>query len=88
MLVVSQLANLFSDLKYSETPAVTPSIDLAKLALVTSRDEEEDEAEKGGSDSSNDTDATLVDDDFGSAIPASEAPPPLVSPTLTVLAEK
>jgi ubiquitin carboxyl-terminal hydrolase 25/28 len=41
---------------------------------VTSRDEEEDEAVTGGSESSNDTDATLVDDDFGSAIPASEPP--------------
>jgi ubiquitin carboxyl-terminal hydrolase 25 len=29
---------------------------------VTSRDEEEDEVDKGGTDSSNDTDATLVDD--------------------------
>lgn len=34
-------------------------MDLAKLALVTSRDEEEDEV---GTDSSNDTDATLVED--------------------------
>ncbi len=35
---------------------------MAKLALVTSRDEEEDEIDKGGTDSSNDTDATLVED--------------------------
>jgi len=41
---------------------VTPTVELAKLALVTSRDEEEDEIDKGGTDSSNDTDATLVDD--------------------------
>jgi hypothetical protein len=41
---------------------VTPTIELAKLGLVTSRDEEENEADKGGKDSSNDTDATLADD--------------------------
>lgn len=35
---------------------------MAKLALVTSRDEEEDEIDKGGTESSNDTDATLVED--------------------------
>ena len=46
---------------------MTPTIELAKLALVTSRDEEEDEIDKGGTDSSNDTDATLVDD--GTAVP-------------------
>ena len=49
-------------MEYCDTPAVTPTIELAKLALVTSRDEEEDEFDKGGTDSSNDTDATLVDD--------------------------
>ncbi|GLB43607.1 putative peptidase C19 family protein [Lyophyllum shimeji] len=59
---INHLAELFFNLEYAETPAVTPSIDLAKLALVTSRDEEEDEADKGGTDSSNDTDATLVED--------------------------
>ncbi|KAF8079191.1 hypothetical protein FPV67DRAFT_101469 [Lyophyllum atratum] len=59
---INQLAELFFNLEYAEAAAVTPSIDLAKLALVTSRDEEEDEADKGGTDSSNDTDATLVDD--------------------------
>jgi ubiquitin carboxyl-terminal hydrolase 25 len=61
-IVISQLADLFQQLEFSETPAITPTIELAKLALVTSRDEEEDEADKGGTDSSNDTDATLVDD--------------------------
>ncbi|KAK7464469.1 ubiquitin-specific protease ubp2 [Stygiomarasmius scandens] len=59
---VSQLATLFHKLEYSETPAVTPEIELAKLALVTSKDEEDDEMDKGGTDSSNDTDATLVED--------------------------
>lgn len=37
-------------------------MDLAKLALVTSRDEEDDEADRGCTDSSNDTDATLVEE--------------------------
>lgn len=55
-------------MEVSTSAAVTPSIDLAKLALVTSRDEEEDDAvnsdaDKGGSESSNDTDATLVNGD-------------------------
>lgn len=59
---VSQLADLFWQLQYCENQAVTPTIDLAKLALVTSRDEEEEEADRGGTDSSNDTDATLVED--------------------------
>lgn len=53
---------------------MTPTIDLAKLALVTSRDEEEDEADKCGTDSSNDTDATLVDD-VPSRLPVSETGP-------------
>jgi ubiquitin carboxyl-terminal hydrolase 25/28 len=60
--VINQLAELFLNLEYCEAAAVTPTIELAKLALVTSRDEEEDEVDKGGTDSSNDTDATLVDD--------------------------
>ncbi|KAG6331492.1 hypothetical protein ID866_7597 [Astraeus odoratus] len=59
---VSQLADLFWQLEYCEDAAVTPTMDLAKLALVTSRDEEDDEADRGGTDSSNDTDATLVED--------------------------
>ncbi|KAJ6520185.1 hypothetical protein C8R45DRAFT_808330 [Mycena sanguinolenta] len=58
---ITLLASLFWDLEYCEDPAVTPAIELAKLALVTSKDEEEDE-DKGGTDSSNDTDATLVED--------------------------
>lgn len=60
--VVSQLANLFWSLEYAEEVSVTPTMDLAKLALVTSRDEEDEEAESRGTDSSNDTDATLVED--------------------------
>lgn len=60
--VVSQLADLFCNLEHSEDASVTPTMDLAKLALVTSRDEEDEEAESRGTDSSNDTDATLVED--------------------------
>ncbi|KAF8628269.1 hypothetical protein AX15_004037 [Amanita polypyramis BW_CC] len=59
---IHQLAELFFNLEYCETAAVTPTIELAKLALVTSRDEEDDETDRGGTDSSNDTEATLVDD--------------------------
>ena len=61
-LVVAQLADLFWNLEYCEDPAVKPSIELAKLALVTSKDEEEEEGDKAGTDSSNDTDVTLVED--------------------------
>ena len=60
--VVTQLANLFWNLEYCEDPAVKPTIELAKLALVTSKDEEEEEVDKAGTDSSNDTDVTLVED--------------------------
>ncbi|KAI6102677.1 hypothetical protein EDD16DRAFT_1696584 [Pisolithus croceorrhizus] len=59
---IGQLADLFWQLEYCDSVAVTPTMDLAKLALVTPRDEEDDEADKGGTDSSNDTDATLVED--------------------------
>ncbi|KAJ6463744.1 hypothetical protein DFH09DRAFT_1226880 [Mycena vulgaris] len=75
---ITLLASLFWDLEYCEAAAVTPNLELAKLALVTSKDEEEDE-DKGGTDSSNDTDATLVED--GPArIPASDQLP-VSSPT-------
>lgn len=67
--VVSQLADLFWQLEYHQTASITPTIELAKLALVTSRDEEDDEVDRGGTASSNDTDATLVED----------APPRLVT---------
>lgn len=60
--VVTQLADLFWNLECCEEPAVKPTIELAKLALVTSKDEEEEEGDKAGTDSSNDTDVTLVED--------------------------
>lgn len=62
ILVVHQLADLFRNLEYSEQTAVTPTLDLAKLALVTTQDEEEDDQGGAGTDASNDTDATLVED--------------------------
>jgi ubiquitin carboxyl-terminal hydrolase 25 len=57
-------------MEYAEAASITPTIELAKLALVTSKDEEEDEADKNGTVSSNDTDATLVDDP-SSIVPSS-----------------
>jgi ubiquitin carboxyl-terminal hydrolase 25/28 len=61
--VTLQLAGLFKDLETSTDSAVTPSLELAKLALVTSKDEDEDiETGKTGTDSSNSTDATLVEE--------------------------
>lgn len=78
--VINQLAELFFHLEYCEAPAVTPTIELAKLALVTSRDEEEEDVDKSGTDSSNDTDATLVED-APSRVPLLEtSPPPSHSP--------
>lgn len=61
---VAALANLFWELECSGQPAVTPELELAKLALVTSKDEEEDEQGRNdvATDSSASTDATLVDE--------------------------
>ncbi|KAK7063918.1 USP domain-containing protein [Favolaschia claudopus] len=71
LAVITLLASLFWELEYCEQPAVTPALELAKLALVTSKDEEDDE-DKGGTDTSNDTDATLVED--GPTRPAVSSP--------------
>jgi ubiquitin carboxyl-terminal hydrolase 25/28 len=59
--VVSELAELFWHLEHADLASVTPTMELAKLALVTSKDEEDD-SEQTATDSSNDTDATLVED--------------------------
>ncbi|KAF5383997.1 hypothetical protein D9757_006974 [Collybiopsis confluens] len=81
---VSHLANLFHSMEFADNPAVTPSIELAKLALLTSKDEEDDDVSidsngsngKTGTDASNDTDATLVEDGLGApslaSLPKSE----------------
>jgi ubiquitin carboxyl-terminal hydrolase 25 len=66
-------------LEYSEEAAVTPTLDLAKLALVTTQDEEEDDQGGAGTDASNDTDATLVEDGPVRA-PERSSPSPIRSP--------
>ncbi|KAH9973357.1 hypothetical protein BGW80DRAFT_1171982 [Lactifluus volemus] len=58
---VSELAELFWHLEHADIASVTPTMELAKLALVTSKDEDDD-IEQTATDSSNDTDATLVED--------------------------
>ncbi|EED80350.1 predicted protein [Postia placenta Mad-698-R] len=85
---VSQLADLFWNLEYCDVPAVTPSIDLAKLALVTSQDEEEDDQDRTGTESSNDTDATLVEDAPSRTGHERSSPSPLDSPTGSVLGKR
>lgn len=63
-------------MEFAENPAITPSLELAKLALVTSKDEEEDDANTSGStkprtmeasSSSPSTDATLVEEAVATA---------------------
>ena len=58
---MSELAELFWHLEHADIASVTPTMELAKLALVTSKDEDDD-IEQTATDSSNDTDATLVED--------------------------
>ncbi|CAL1693817.1 unnamed protein product [Somion occarium] len=83
---VNQLADLFWNLEWCDKPAVTPTLDLAKLALVTSQDEEEEDHERTGTDSSNDTDATLVED---APLRVHERPPsPVPSPSDSVLGKR
>ncbi|PVG00890.1 cysteine proteinase [Serendipita vermifera] len=64
---LSHLSELFTQMAWSEANAVTPSLELAKLALITSKDEEEDESKSNanattGTGSSVSTDATLVEE--------------------------
>ena len=68
-------------MEHSDTPAITPSIELAKLALVTSKDEEEDDFERGGTDSSHSTDATLVDESTQQSLGSPAAPSQASSPS-------
>lgn len=72
-LVVSLLNDLFVNLACSEAPAVLPEVELAKLALLTSKDEEAelhpDQEAAGTSTGSADTDSTLVETQVGSQIP-------------------
>ncbi|KAI0328424.1 cysteine proteinase [Cubamyces sp. BRFM 1775] len=85
---VNLLAELFFNMEYCENPAITPEIELAKLALVTTQDEEEDEVDKAGTDSSNDTDATLVDDLAPRPTYDRVSSSPLQSPTGSVLGKR
>jgi ubiquitin carboxyl-terminal hydrolase 25 len=71
--VVSELAELFWHLEHAGNASVTPTMELAKLALVTSKDEEDD-IEQTATDSSNDTDATLVEDALPRAGPVTGSP--------------
>lgn len=71
--VVSELAELFWHLEHADIASVTPTMELAKLALVTSKDEEDD-IEQTATDSSNDTDATLVEDAPPRAGPVTGSP--------------
>ncbi|CDO68482.1 hypothetical protein BN946_scf184499.g7 [Trametes cinnabarina] len=85
---VNLLADLFFNMEYCENPSITPKIELAKLALVTTQDEEEDENDKAGTDSSNDTDATLVDDMPPRPTYDRATSSPLQSPTESVLGKR
>ena len=78
---MSGLANLFWELEHSDAVAITPELELAKLALVTSKDEEEDEHGRTevATDSSADTDATLVDEQVLAGPSPTSVPP--TSPT-------
>lgn len=68
------LHDLFLDLATSENPAVLPEIELAKLALMTSKDEEAIESDApprgtGTSTGSADTESTLVESVIGPQLP-------------------
>ena len=51
--VVGHLANLFWKMEHYQTASITPAIELANLALLTSKDEEDEKSDKGGMDLSN-----------------------------------
>jgi len=40
-VVVSELSQLFWELEHADMASITPTMELAKLALVTSKDEED-----------------------------------------------
>ena len=62
--VTDYLAGLFGSLEFSDTSSISPDLELAYLALVTSKDEEADgpTATPVNAGTSDDTDATLVDE--------------------------
>ena len=67
------LNELFVNLACAEAPAVLPEIELAKLALMTSKDEEveshQEQEANGTSTGSADTDSTLVETQIGPQLP-------------------
>lgn len=71
------------EMAWAEQNAITPSLELAKLALVTSKDEEEDEAklkpQTTATGSTASTDATLVEESASSSLPSTFATAPLAS---------
>jgi len=78
--VTDYLATLFSHLEMSDTPSVSPELELAYLALVTSKDEEADVSTvlpSTTTGTSPDTDVTLVDDSMPPPPPPSNSPVPL-----------
>lgn len=90
---------MFLNLATSEAPAVLPEVELAKLALITSKDEEAVESEShtgatGTSTGSADTESTLVESQIGPQLPPgvtvnspgspATPPPPSRRPTLPV----
>lgn len=79
-LFLRHLSDLFTQMAWAEPNAVTPSLELAKLALVTSKDEEEDEskakpATAEGESSSASTDATLVEESGSPQAPGAPSAP-------------
>lgn len=97
ILVLAHLSDLFMQMAWAEANAITPSLELAKLALVTSKDEEEDEAKANpssvaGTSSSASTDATLVEEAATSTLgplgSTTLAPPLATSSNSTVLGKR
>jgi ubiquitin carboxyl-terminal hydrolase 25/28 len=79
------LNELFANLACAEAPAVLPEVELAKLALMTSKDEEaeshQEQEANGTSTGSADTDSTLVETQIGSQLPHDEDTVQTVSPS-------
>lgn len=83
--VCALLNDLFVGLASSEASAVLPEVELAKLALLTSKDEEEAHPERAAaatSTGSADTDSTLVESQMGLQTERDQSsPPPLLPPS-------
>ena len=53
LLVIGHLADLFWQMEHYQTASITPARELVNLALLTSKDQEDEESDKGGMDLSN-----------------------------------